>query len=154
MYLTTCLHVQFFPTNLKFEMKVLVKGKQSRVQLLHCFDRLPDLSRHDQPLDVLPVPHTGQLSADLCLLAHASGEALRRAAVSVMDEVGEDCVVEHRLLVPLLPRPAELLNGRLSSSPQLPHLSFDIEFERLLTKVCVHDLVWCLQSDCRIETGR
>ena len=153
MYLT-CLHVQFFPTNLKFEMKVLVKGKQSRVQLLHCFDRLPDLARHDQPLDVLPVPHAGQLSADLGLLSHTPGETLGRAAVAVVDEVGEDRVVEHRLLVPLLPRPTELLNSRLSSSPQLPHLSLDIKFERFLSKVGVHDLIGRLQPDCRIEARR
>ena len=116
-------------------MKVLVQGKQAGVELLHGLDGLPDLAGHDQPLDVLPVPHAGQLSADLGLLTHTSSETLRRAAVAVVDEVGEDCVVEHRLLVPLLPRPTELLNGRLSSSPQLPHLSLNIKFERFLTKV-------------------
>lgn len=143
-----------FATNLKFEVKVLIQGKQSGVELLHGLDCLPDLARHDEPLDVLPVPHAGQLSADLGLLAHTPGETLRRAAVAVVDEVGEDRVVEHRLLVPLLPRPTELLNGRLSSSPQLSHLSLDIKFERFLSKVGVHDLIGRLQPDCRIEAGR
>ena len=135
-------------------MKVLVQGKQTGVELLHSLDGLPDLAGHDQSLDVLPVPHAGQLSAHLSLLAHTSGETLCRAAVAVVDEVGEDCVVEHRLLVPLLPRPAELLNCCLSSSPQLPHLSLDIKFERFLPKVGVHDLIRCLQPDCGIEAGR
>ena len=135
-------------------MKVLVQGKQAGVELLHGLDGLPDLAGHDQPLDVLPVPHAGQLSADLGLLTHTSSETLRRAAVAVVDEVGEDCVVEHSLLVPLLPRPTELLNGRLSSSPQLPHLSLNIKFERFLTKVGVHDLIRCLEPDCGIEAGR
>ena len=132
-------------------MKVLVQGKQTGVELLHSLDGLPDLAGHDQPLDVLPVPHAGQLSAHLGLLTHTSGKTLCRAAVAVVDEVGEDCVVEHRLLVTLLPRPAELLNCCLSSSPQLPHLSLDIKFERFLPKVG-EEVEW--EDACAVESAK
>ena len=71
----------------------------------------------------------------------------------MVDEVGEDEVVEHGLLLPLLPGPAQLLHLALGLPPQLPHLALDIKLERFLTKVGVNDFSRRLEANCGVEPG-
>merc|ERR1719285_689167 len=48
-------------THLKFEMKILVEVEQARIELLHCSYSIAQFAGKNQLLNMLPVPHTGQL---------------------------------------------------------------------------------------------